>query len=403
MPFLAWQLRERIGFNVETKIVEVPLESNQILRSPWLYMSGHKDFRLTDAQIASLRPYLQRGGTLWADDSTHEDDYTWDRAFRREIARVLPAAEGYRLRRIAKDEDHPLFRSCFDLSEGYKGYWPPPGDKYRQSFIEGIEIGGRLAVIYTRNDYGDGLEIKPDTFPLKASLSGLSPAEMQESSFLTATNIIVYILTGGRGLGDSGLVARAAASLRRHEEERRTRGDPYDDVRPTVFDTFTAPNWIVEDTWAGAGQVMLRYLRHADPEAEGRRLAAQFHLGRDDVKAVLVRDIPEELDISGQDRCYVDIESRLEGGARLALALITMPDWKYFESAPTFIKPGRNRIHFDLRAATWKTGEPVPEGQTEYSRRPAHLDAVRRFVLLLYPIERGGTVVLDQIEFRARR
>ena len=132
-------------------------------------------------------------------------------------------------------------------------------------------------------------------------------------------------------------------------------------------------------------------------------MTATFRLARGHAKAVLISDVPEETDLSGQDRCYVDVESKLTGGARVALGLVTMPDWKYFESVPAFIKPGRNRIHFDLSGAAWKTGEAVPEGQSEFSRRVSNLDAVRRIVLIIYPIERQGTVVLDRIEFRTKR
>ena len=403
MPFLAWQLREQIGFNIDTQIAEVPLESPKVMKSPWIYMSGHKDFRFTAAQVANLRRYLVGGGTLWADDSTHEDDTTWDRAFRREIARVLRRADGYRLVRITKADDHPLFRSCFDLREGYAGYFPPPGDKYRQTFIEGVEIDGRLAVIYTRNDYGDGLEIQPDTFPLKASLSGLSPAEMQESSFLMATNVIVYILTRGRGVGGQGILARAAASLRQRHAERRTRRDPYADAPATLFDDFAQDTWLADGEWDQAGSATVAYLRHEKADATGRRLAATYRLKGGEAKIVLTHDLPAELDLTGQDRCYVDVESRIKGGARLSLALVTLPGWKYFESRPAFLKPGRNRVHFDLKAATWKTGDPVPEGKTEFCRRVGGADAVRRVVLLLYPVGRQGTVVLDRVEFRTRR
>ena len=402
MPFLAWQLRERVGFNIDTKIQEVPLESDKILRSPWLYMSGHRNFRFTREQVASLRRYLLAGGTLWADDSTHEKDVTWDTAFRREIARVLPPREDHRLRRITQADDHPIFRSCFDLSKGYNGYFPPPGDKYRQSFIEGIEIDGRLAVVYTRNDYGDGLEIQPDTFPIKASLSGLSPAEMQESSFMMATNVILYILTAGKGMTDRGLVARAAHSLRRHHEARRDRPDPYERAPASVFDDFSEELWGVQDDWDGAGKATLRFARHADPATPGRRMAVAFRVGPDDLKIALLREVPDEADLTGQGRCYIDLESRLDGGARLSIALTTMPDWKYYESRPAFLKPGRNRVHFDLQQATWKTGDPVPDGQSEYCRRPENLDAVRRVVLLLYPIQSQGTIVLDRIEWRAK-
>jgi len=257
-------------------------------------------------------------------------------------------------------------------------------------------------VIYTRNDYGCGLEIRPDTTPLKVSLSGLSLAEMQESSFLMATNIIVYILSGGRGR-DVALVRRAAESLRHHYEAEKARPDPYANAPATLFDDFSEENWLVEDSWDGAGPARLRYLRKPNALGGERRLAVSLDLDQGDVKTVVIREIPEELDLTGQDRCYVEVESKLDTGARLALALVTLPGWKYFESRPAFIKPGKQTVWFDLRGPTWKTGEPVPEGQNEYCRRPENLDAVRRFVVLIYPLERRGTMVFDKIEFRAKR
>jgi hypothetical protein len=44
----------------------------------------------------------------------------------------------------------------------------------------------------------------------------------------------------------------------------------------------------------------------------------------------------------------------------------------------------------------------VPEGQSEFCRRVANPGAVRRFTLLLYPLENEGTVILDRIDFRRR-
>ncbi|NQT52200.1 DUF4159 domain-containing protein, partial [bacterium] len=401
MHFLAWQLRERIGFNIDTRIRVVPLESPDLFRTPWIFMSGHKNFRLPDAQVANLRRYLLAGGSLWADDSTHEGDRTWDTAFRREITRVLPPEEGHRIRRITQADNHPLFRSCFDLSEGYAGYFPPPGDKYRQNHIEGIEIEGRLAVIYTRNDYGDGLEIAPDTFPLKASLSGLSPAEMQDASFMMACNVILHILTGGQGAGGA-VTGRAAESLRRHRAAQRAKPDPYAEAPAVALDDFAQERWAPADDWDGAGWAVVGYALPDADDARGRRLVTRFRLREGQNKVVLVRDAPEEIDLSGQDRLYVDVTSQLTAGARLSVALVTLPGWKYFESVPAFIKPGRNRVHFDLRAATWKTGDPVPEGQSEHCRQPQNISGVRRLVLLLYPIERSGTVIVDRLELRAR-
>jgi hypothetical protein len=138
------------------------------------------------------------------------------------------------------------------------------------------------------------------------------------------------------------------------------------------------------------------------PSHRLQRLTIRYRLRDDQEKAVLLRELPEERDFSRHERCYIAAESRLSGIARMSVALITMPGWKYYESRPAHLKPGRNRVFFELQKATWKTGEPVPEGQSEFCRAIEDLSAVRRFVILIYPLQSDGTVILDEIEFKRK-
>ena len=175
MMYLAHQLEERTGLAIEASDRVVQISDPALMKVPFVYMTGHKDFVFTEAEVRNLRKYLEKGGYLWVDDSTHFNDNSFDSAFRREMARVLPGTSVVKLGR-----DFAGFRTGYDLARGYKGYAVPPGDKYRLDYLEGIRIKNRMAIVYTRNDYGDGLDIDPNTHPLMPSLTDLSPAEMQE-------------------------------------------------------------------------------------------------------------------------------------------------------------------------------------------------------------------------------
>lgn len=333
MMFLGHQLRERTGMGLMAGDRVVTLDDPALGKLPFVYLTGHHDFRFTDAEIRNLRAYLQGGGHLWADDSTHYRDETFDRAFRRELARLLPGAP---LERLGADFDG--FRTGYDLSQGYKGYAIPPGDKYRLDYIEGVRLGARVAVIYTRNDYGHGLDIDPHTQPLEPSLTSLSPAEMQEGATRMGVNLVLYFLSQG-GQVDSTFLARTGHAMRA-ARDRSAADAPAGAERP--WEGFAdAAGWFAETwgdaaTWAAAdGGVRVRF-EVADKE-----------------KAAFGRVYEPAWTLEARDVLAIDLVSRLSCGTRVALGLSVGSD--YFEAAPCYVKPGANRIFFRCDARTFKT------------------------------------------------
>src|SRR5262249_10501708 len=86
MPNLAQALKERTSVLVQTtKEAAVSADDPELYKYPFIFMDGHGNVRLTDAEVAGLRQYLTSGGFLFAND-----DYGMDQSFRREIARVFP-------------------------------------------------------------------------------------------------------------------------------------------------------------------------------------------------------------------------------------------------------------------------------------------------------------------------
>ncbi len=357
MMFLGHQLRERthMAFNASDSIVR--LDDPAISKLPFVYMTGHNDFHFTDAEVANLRAYLLGGGHLWADDSTHFNDDTFDRAFRREVARILPEAPLARL-----GPDFAAMRTGYDLTNGYKGYAIPPGDKYRQDHIEGVMLGNRAAVIYTRNDYGDGLNIDAHTHPLKVSLTDLSPAEMQEGATRMGINLALYFITGG-GTQGAEFVDRTSATLR----SAKDASVPTAPEGPTrTWPAFESKDWKHED-WSDAGERSV---------ADGT-VTLDFTLGANEKSAFSATSV-ETFVLAENDVLAMDVESELHCAARIAIGMEI--DGCYFESAPAFIKPGKNIVALPCGDATFKT----EAGGWNHTDRLPFPAKVTKYTVLIY-------------------
>jgi hypothetical protein len=376
MTFLGHQLRERTRLAINASDRVVSLGSPELARLPFVYMTGHKDFRLSDAEVANLRAYLLGGGYLWADDSTHFQDETFDAAFRREIARILPEAALERL-----DMTFEGFRTGYDLTKGYKGYAIPPGDKYRLDYLEGARLGDRVAVVYTRNDYGDGLNIDEHTHPLHESLTDLGPGEMQEGAIRMGVNLTLYFLTHGKG--EASFVDRTAATLRQQREAAAATA-PAGAARPLPIFAAGAP-WQREE-WSDQGTLTLA-------EAAAR---LSFTVG---AQRKCAFSLPQEppVEVTADDVVALQIRSGLRGGARLALAF-TVGD-RYFESRPVYIKPGDNLALFPCGEATFKT---EAGGWAYRDLLPARA-AIQRITLLVYSPASGELQLSQPRIIRADR
>lgn len=131
---------------------DVDLRTVDPFRHHFLYLTGHRDFTLTDVEVRALRSYLLAGGMLLADACCGRTGF--DKAFRRELTRVLPEVP---LRPLGLD--HPLFSSLFRItSTGASNYLRAQGTDLAAPQLEGVNLTGNLAVIYSRYDLGCGWE-----------------------------------------------------------------------------------------------------------------------------------------------------------------------------------------------------------------------------------------------------
>jgi len=147
--------------------------STDIFGVPFLYMTGHHDFAFSEQELLNLRVYLLEGGFLLADACCGRNDF--DRAFRREIGRILP---NHTLEAVPRDD------ALYDTPYNVKDVRFAMGDA-RPLPLEGIRINGFYAVVYSPNDLGNGWEGVDHPF-----VDGVAP----DDSLRIAMNVIMYAL-----------------------------------------------------------------------------------------------------------------------------------------------------------------------------------------------------------------
>ena len=160
-----WDFNPKVAANVLNSVVEytnirvyaeeviIPPSSEELLAFPFLFMTGHKLVRFTQAERDRLRAFAEASGLLFSDDCNHDVNGLYARTFEQEMQRVFgPETKLPKLPR-----SHPLYRSFFHFEDG-----PPTtshelngwGDDIVHDYLRGIERRRRLGVLYSNKDYG---------------------------------------------------------------------------------------------------------------------------------------------------------------------------------------------------------------------------------------------------------
>ena len=165
---------------VQFKRAAVDLRKAEAYQHSVIYLTGHDDFVLADAEVTNLRRFLTAGGLLMASSCCGREDF--DQAFRREIKRVLPEAKLETL-----PAAHALFSIVYPIKEVKTTpllAQEQPGLK--TPAIEGISFEGRLRVIYSKYDLNNGWSESPNPY-----VRGYVSADAMRLGI----NAIVYAMT----------------------------------------------------------------------------------------------------------------------------------------------------------------------------------------------------------------
>jgi hypothetical protein len=178
---LAWELQRRTSVEVLPDARPVQLSSPLLFESPFLYFGGEGDFPpLSQAEVEGLRRFLTYGGFLLADANDGSDGSGFDRAFRREMARVLPQAPLAPL-----PQEHVTFKSFYILDMA-------PGRLLVKPHLEAAMLGKRAAVLYSQNDLaGAWARDEGGSYAFDVSPGG---ERQREVAFRVGVNICMYAL-----------------------------------------------------------------------------------------------------------------------------------------------------------------------------------------------------------------
>jgi hypothetical protein len=167
MAKLMQKVRTQDGLDVVVKTANVTIDNKDLSDFKFLYMHGRKDFRFTSDRLKQLQFNLKNGGLLLADACCGREAF--DKAFRQFVQDLLPrdAFPGVddkdlpRLVPIPPDDE--LFSKDVNgvaLTAANIQLRVRRGEAARPSVpeLEGVKIGGRWVVIYSKYDIGCALE-----------------------------------------------------------------------------------------------------------------------------------------------------------------------------------------------------------------------------------------------------
>jgi len=144
---LAQEMRFRTSVDVQLKRQVVSLTDKRLFTMPFALMLGDGRIKLKQSERRQLKKWIEAGGFLFVDNTGRSGPATvFDSAIRNEISAMFPNRE---LKKISPQ--HVLYRSFYVLNF-------PAGRAIHRTFLEGVYIEGRLAILYSQNDLSGALD-----------------------------------------------------------------------------------------------------------------------------------------------------------------------------------------------------------------------------------------------------
>jgi hypothetical protein len=162
LPNLLRYLSGELGIRANTDERELGLAEDRVFEFPILFMHGRDKFALSELERSKLKTYLERGGVLFADAICTSELFA--NSFRQEMATIFPE---HPLEKIPSDDS--LFTpkyGGFNLPKvGRREALAAEGPAAPKSIVrevepdlEGVRLGDRYAVVFSRFDLSCALE-----------------------------------------------------------------------------------------------------------------------------------------------------------------------------------------------------------------------------------------------------
>jgi hypothetical protein len=173
---LAVFCNQQLKTNFLPQEAHVEVGSTEIFNYPFVHMTGHGRWALSEVEAQNLRKYLEAGGFLHIDDNYGLDEYV-----RPALKKVFPE-----LNLVELPFSHPLYHQKFNFPNGL-----PKVHEHDEKPPRGFGLihKGRLVCFYsTETDLGDGWE--------DPEVHQDSPQKHVQALQMGA-NIIQYVFMGG--------------------------------------------------------------------------------------------------------------------------------------------------------------------------------------------------------------
>ena len=188
-----WDVDQRMPANVITSLIEytqlrvdpkehvLALADPRMLQAPFCYLSGHKLVEFNPDERRNFERYVRNGGFVFVDDCNHDIDGLFATSFEAQMADIFGSRALARL-----PNTHPLYSSFFRFdgppATGFElNGW---GDDLVHEHLRGVDIDGRLGVLYSNKDYG-----------CEWDYDWRNKRWLAEDNTKFAVNIVMYALT----------------------------------------------------------------------------------------------------------------------------------------------------------------------------------------------------------------
>ena len=181
-------LNQQVGQMATTKDKVLAPTDPDIFKYPLVYMHGRTGFQLSNKGINRLREHLQRGGVLFADACCGAPAF--DQSFRQLVKDLFPNAEFKRIPMTHEIFSTRVFHDLSTVKRRVPEIINPDEplsitEKSVEPYLEGMEIDGRYAVIYSKYDISCALERQTS-----AACAGYVPKD----ALRIAVNVVMYAL-----------------------------------------------------------------------------------------------------------------------------------------------------------------------------------------------------------------
>ncbi len=166
--------KSKIPISIKAIYKDVSIGSTDLYSYPFVFLTGHGNITINNAEAINLRTYLENGGFLYIDD-----DYGIDEYARKMMKQVFPDEEF-----IEIPFSHPIYNNVFNFENGLPKIHEHDNQSPRGY---GLFRNGRLVVFYTfESNLGDGWA-DPEIHN--------NPPAIRQQALQMGTNILVYALT----------------------------------------------------------------------------------------------------------------------------------------------------------------------------------------------------------------